>query len=184
MREVLIIVVQFRVLKPAAKMFAEGPSFIERAEMKSLAWMFAVAVALFRAKHRRLATSDDAGQIHRLYRRHGPANDSVPLGSLTYAGTTLYGTAEGGDAQSRRRLQRRNGRFRLSESLSFNNSAGERFGAGRQLDACWHNPLWHGRGRRQRLWRHLQRRHRRHELSECCLVYRHQRHGERLLGPG
>ncbi len=64
--------------------------------MKSLAWMFAVAVAL-------CASSAASQPLTTLvtftgFTAHGPANDSVPLGSLTYAGTTLYGTAEGGGA--------------------------------------------------------------------------------------
>ena len=62
--------------------------------MKSLAWMFVVAVAL-------CAGTADSQTLTTLvtftgFGGNGPANDAGPLGSLTYAGTTLYGTASGG----------------------------------------------------------------------------------------
>ena len=64
--------------------------------MKSLAWMIAVAVAL-------CAEDADSQALTTLatftgFGGNGPANDAGPLGSLTYAGTTLYGTASGGGA--------------------------------------------------------------------------------------
>ena len=57
--------------------------------------MHACLRSRFLREDRRLANSDYARRIHRLY-GGGTANDSVPLGSLTLAGTTLYGTTLGG----------------------------------------------------------------------------------------
>jgi uncharacterized repeat protein (TIGR03803 family)/autotransporter-associated beta strand protein len=64
--------------------------------MKYLACMLLFALAL-------CARSADSQTLTTLveftgFGGNGPANDSVPLGSLTYAGTTLYGTASGGGA--------------------------------------------------------------------------------------